>query len=136
MTIRPLGRPPGVGAEQLRALVKPLGLKPLDIAELTRSAISRHRDPNVGGHQCSQVNDWLNGRRDMPQRVFELLEAKVWLIENDYTTLEQAKRKSLVQLLKGDANGFHQHAIEALMREVEQLKTALKRYGEQVSGVP
>jgi hypothetical protein len=116
-------RPPMrfVSTPELLALIKPLKLTPLDVAELTHVYIYRQKR---GGHQSSTAGRWLSGKGEMPWRVFELLAGKLWFVRHRYATLAQVKTQTLVE------------SLDHLEGKMTRLRFALIRYGDHDEQCP
>lgn len=91
------GKYPRVDVEAVMALIARHGLSVTDLAQLSRSSIQSHA--RSGSYQSRTVSAWISGERGMPQNVYELIEAKLWLVDNGHATLNEVMDKPLAELL-------------------------------------
>lgn len=79
--------------KRLQEIRKKFKLSIPQLAQLCHAPIQPARKPNpdnwkgARSAKSSTVSDWLNGKNEIPAEIGELLETKVWVMENSNTSV-------------------------------------------------
>lgn len=91
------GSYPRVDAGVVKELLARHEINAAQLAQLARAGIQRN---NLTGYSSRTVAHWTAGTRGMPQSTYELVETKLWLVENGHATLDEVMKRSLKELLE------------------------------------